>query len=353
MRLSFQPRLVNPTHEDPALYIPLAYHGNAMLFDAGELALLTNRELLKVDHVFITHTHMDHFSGFDRLLRLCLGRDKTLNLFGPEFFLSNLEGKLSSYQWNLVEKFTYPLIIRATEITASGQTTRTYRCRNRFEPTQIDSTQVDPNWENLSPFTVDTILETPSFTVTAAILDHQIPCLGLALKEHFHINIIKPALTKLGLAPGPWLKTFKRHLFLKHSPDTAIDIPATHTRTSSTRFLLGQLTDELARITPGQKIAYITDVGFTPENTDRIERLAWAADHLFIEAAFLDKDRDIATGKYHLTARQAGYLAALTGVKRLSVFHFSPRYEDHYDRLDQEAQTAFQHYRLHQKDLPP
>lgn len=344
MRPTFQPRLVNPPHEDPALYIPFSDHGNAILFDAGDLGPLSSRELLKVDHIFITHTHMDHFSGFDRILRLGLGRDKIINLFGPEYFLNNLEGKLNSYRWNLVKRFTYPLVINATEVTTSGRTTRTYYCRDRFEPTQE---------KRSVPLFSDILFETPSFSVTTAILDHQIPCLGLALKEHFHINIMKPALTKLGLTPGPWLKIFKKQLFLKRPPDTEVEVPATHTRSSAVRFALGHLADEIARITPGQKIAYITDVGFTDENIDRIKKLAQGADHLFIEAAFLEKDHRIAAEKYHLTARQAGYLAAHAGVKRLSIFHFSPRYTDHFDRIDQEAQAAFWYHRHRQPNAPP
>ncbi len=115
MRPSFQPRLVNPPSGDPSLYIPFAYSGKAFLFDSGELGALSNRDLLKIDHIFISHTHMDHFSGFDRLLRVFLGRNKILHLFGPENFFHNLEGKLNSYQWNLVDNFIYQMAIVATE----------------------------------------------------------------------------------------------------------------------------------------------------------------------------------------------------------------------------------------------
>lgn len=336
MRPSFQPRLVNPPFGDPSLYIPFSYRGKAILFDAGDLAPLSNRDLLKVDHIFITHTHMDHFSGFDRILRLCLGRNKILHLYGPDNFLYNLEGKLNSYQWNLVDNFTYQLVIKATEFTGNQRTTRIYRCQDGFAATG----------EEMNAPLSDILLETPSISVTAAILDHQIPCLGLALKERFHINIIKPALTELGLIPGPWLKRFKKYLFLERPPDTVFEVSAQYTQPSSRPFSLGELADRIVRITAGQKIAYITDVGFTSENIARIKTLAEGVDHLFIEAAFLDEDRGIASEKYHLTARQAGYLAAVCGVERLTVFHFSPRYTDRYDSIYKEANTAFCHYRL-------
>ena len=52
------------------------------MFDIGELHTLSSRDLLKVTHLFVTHTHMDHFIGFDNLIRIFLGREKELHLFG-------------------------------------------------------------------------------------------------------------------------------------------------------------------------------------------------------------------------------------------------------------------------------
>ena len=93
MRPTFSPRLINNPFDDPGLYIPFLYRNRAMLFDLGDLSGLTSRDLLKVSHVFVTHTHMDHFIGFDTLLRRLMGRAKTLHLYGPHGFLQN--GKAS------------------------------------------------------------------------------------------------------------------------------------------------------------------------------------------------------------------------------------------------------------------
>jgi ribonuclease Z len=86
MLSSFLPRLVNNPFGDPGLYIPFLFEKRAMIFDLGDIVSLSPKELLKINHVFITHTHMDHFVGFERLLRLSLGREKDLYLYGPEGF---------------------------------------------------------------------------------------------------------------------------------------------------------------------------------------------------------------------------------------------------------------------------
>ena len=51
--------------------------------------------------------------------------------------------------------------------------------------------------------------------------------------------------------------------------------------------------------------------------------------------------KDIAAEKHHLTARQAGTLAARAGAKQFTVFHFSPRYSDQEYLLQKEAREAY------------
>ena len=76
-------------------------------------------------------------------------------------------------------------------------------------------------------------------------------------------------------------------------------------------------------------------------NSERIVALVKGSDHLYIEAAFLDTHKEIAAQKNHLTARQAGHLAALARVKQFTVFHFSPRYTGQAPLLQEEARQAY------------
>ncbi|CAB1078596.1 Metal-dependent hydrolases of the beta-lactamase superfamily III [Olavius algarvensis Delta 1 endosymbiont] len=330
MRPSFHPRLINDPFGDPGLFIPFLFQKRALIFDLGEINGLAAKDILKISHAFVTHTHMDHFIGLDHLLRIMLGREKTLSIFGPRDFLSNLEGKLSGYTWNLADKYNYPLSLQATEVHPHRTISRRYCCRNRFEPRQD---VVEAPFDGL-------LYEEPAFRVSAVILDHQIPCLGFSVKERFHVNIIREGLNRLSLAPGPWLSEFKQALYDGKDPGATFELGQAGAPVKK-KFVLAELAGQIARITPGQKITYITDVLNSDANQRKIMELARDSDHLFIEAVFLEKDRELARAKGHLTARQAGHIAARSGARQFEIFHFSPRYADRQQLLYEEALAAF------------
>src|SRR5256714_7254212 len=81
---------------------------------------------------FVSHTHMDHFIGFDRLLRVALGRGKTLRLFGPPGLITNVTGKLRGYTWNLVDG--YPLAIEVQEFHPQEVRSATFLAAQGFAP---------------------------------------------------------------------------------------------------------------------------------------------------------------------------------------------------------------------------
>ena len=335
-RPSFTARLVNPPFHDPGLLLSFQHQRRAMLFDLGDLHALSPRDLLKISHVFVTHTHMDHFVGFDTLLRVSLGREKELHLFGPPGFFERVEGKLAGYTWNLVEEYPYNLRLKVTEVDGERCRTRQYLCKERF---------LRAGSGEETPFT-RVLVKEPAFRVEAALLNHRIEVLGLSLVEEFSVNIDKEALKALDLPVGPWLTSFKKALAEKEDPDQSFSVVWEEERkiVREKKFPLGELTGKIARISPGQKVSYLTDLLGSPENLEKAVDLARGADHLFVEATFLDRDRETAKMKCHLTAKEAGTLARKAGVKQITLFHFSPRYSDLEEEIQREAMEAFGKY---------
>jgi ribonuclease Z len=273
---------------------------------------------------------MDHFIGFDRLLRLVLGRDNDIYIYGPDNFIKNVEGKLAGYSWNLVKNYKNHLTLHVTEVHEDHLKTRDYLLQNSFIPT---SKAVEHPYDG-------SLYSEPSYSVFTRILDHSIPCLGFTLKERFHVNIKKDAVAELGLEVGPWLAEFKQALFNHQDPDSEFEVNCGK-KQHRKKFVLGDLANQIALITPGQKISYIADVGYNKSNIQKIVELVKDSDHLFIEASFLEKDKDVAEIKRHLTARQAGLIAGKAKVKQLTPFHFSPRYQGQGHLLEQEAMEAY------------
>lgn len=333
---SFTCHLVNEPFGDPALYVEIKWARRALLFDLGQNMGLGPTRLLRAGDIFVSHTHMDHFIGFDQVLRVALGRGKTLTLYGPPGLIANVSGKLSGYTWNLVDG--YPLSIIVNEFHERETVSATFLATDGFtlRPSSPRK-QEDRTYQR--PFTV---LQDPMFTVRAVALNHRILSFAYALEEQFHINIHKERLHAAGLPVGSWLKDVKRHIW-EGRPD---DFRFTCTlyfehRREEREFRLGDIRDRFTMITRGQKIAYVVDARHDEENEAKIVALARDADVLFCEAPYLDRDVDKARDRYHLTARQAGLLGKRAGAKNLVVFHFSPRYTGQGDLLTAEARMAF------------
>ena len=81
MKPAFHLRLLNSYFDDPCLFVKILYEKRALLFDLGNIHTLTPSDVYKISDVFVTHTHMDHFIGFDTLLRGILRRDGPLHVY--------------------------------------------------------------------------------------------------------------------------------------------------------------------------------------------------------------------------------------------------------------------------------
>lgn len=331
MRPLLHPKLVNGRSGDPALYIETLFEKRAILFDLGDITPLPPRKIHRLEHVFVSHAHVDHFVGFERLLRLLVGRDKRLNLYGPAGLIDHVAHKLQGYRWNLADRYACDLVFTVTEID-EALSTRTAR----FRLTAAFAAEPVGNGRLANAV----IHAEPTFRVTTAVLDHGIPCLGFALEESAHVNVWKNRLAERGLPVGPWLRDLKRAVIERRPDDCPVRIAEAPGARGSREMPLGTLRD-LVTITPGQKIAYVTDVADTDRNRTAIATLARGADLLFIEAAFARADAALARERMHLTTSAAGEIGRAAGVQRVEPFHFSARYAGEDERLQQEVMAAF------------
>jgi ribonuclease Z len=331
MRPLLHPSLVNGRTGDPALYIETLFEKRAILFDLGDITALSPRKVQRLEHIFVSHAHIDHFIGFDHLLRLLVGREKAISLYGPDGFIDHVRHKLHAYRWNLAHGYLCDLVLVVTEIDASLATkTARFRLKSAFSQEAVGAGRV-----------VDGVLYgEPTFRVMTAILEHKTPCLGFALEEAAHVNVWKNRLAELGLPVGPWLRDLKRAVNDDMPDDHPIPVNSRATESDSRAMPLAALR-HVVTVTPGQKIAYVTDVADTAANRKAILRLAQNADLLFIEAAFAQADAALAEQRAHLTTAAAGRIAREAGVRRVEPFHFSSRYAGEEERLLNEVRAAF------------
>ena len=329
----FLPTLVNRPFDDPGLYLDFLFARRAILFDLGDIAPLGARKLLRISDICISHTHIDHFIGFDRLLRIMLGREKKVSMFGPPGILRQVENRLASYSWNLIGSYPTVFTLMVSELHPDGTGIRAqFSSRRAFAREHEEPTMVRGG----------VILDEENLRIRAAFLEHSIPCLAYAFEEKQHVNFLKNRLVELGAPVGPWLSELKRAVLCGKPDDTLILACGENQGEGGRSFTVGELKEQVLEIVPGEKIAYVTDTAFTPENRERIVDLVRGADYLFIEAVFLHADHERARDRAHLTARQAGEIAREAKVRRVIPFHFSPRHLGAEEQLRRELSEAFQ-----------
>ena len=148
------------------------------------------------------------------------------------------------------------------------------------------------------------IVETaPELTLSAAALDHRIPTLGWRLEEASHRHLLPERLAAAGLA-GPAVGQLRR--------EGSVEVEGRRVQL-----------DEVSEAREGQRFAFVMDTALC----DAAFELARDADLLVCEATYLTADEHLAREYKHLTAAQAGRIAAESGVRKLVLTHFSQRYD--------------------------
>jgi ribonuclease Z len=155
------------------------------------------------------------------------------------------------------------------------------------------------------------------FALTARRLDHRVEAYGYRLEEPDGITMLPDRLAAYGIA-GPLVGRLQR--------EGRVTAPDGRT--------VGLAECGVPRA--GQKAAFIMDTRLCAA----IAPLAAEVDLLVIESTFLNADAELAAEYGHLTAGQAGRIAAEAGVRRLVLTHFSERYGAE-DRFAEEAGAVF------------
>ncbi|KAA0258142.1 ribonuclease Z [Deferribacter autotrophicus] len=310
MRHNFTIKQINSPFEDTAFFVRNVYKRQAFLLDCGRLGNIENSEILSISDIFVSHTHIDHFYGFDRILRGSLRSDKKIRIFGPPGIINNVSGKIQGYTWNLIKNYTFK--IEVVELRGDGKIKQAFfNAEDGFIPYFEENV-------------IDRIELEDGFILEYEFFDHDIISVGYRIKEDKHVNIKKDVFDKYGYIPGPWLSTLKAKL--RNCTDLNEMIPV-ETVDGTKEIALKQLEEELVIYKKPQDITYITDIAPTYENFVKAVNFAKNSSILLIEAMFLKCDIIDAIYKKHLTVELAKEIFASSNSIYVKFFHFSPKYE--------------------------
>jgi ribonuclease Z len=269
---------------------------HAFLLDCGTQRL-GHARLLRARFLFLSHTHLDHFIGFDSWMRVHLGSSNTLHVIGPAGVARHVYHKIHGYVWNLAESVYLKFTVTELE---------PLRCFQLLPGTGYELEELSSRWPGIDPH--------DEWKFRYEALQHlSIVSCGYRLYMPESWRVDEDALALTGFKPGPWIRQMK----MQETGVVMID-GAEHN--------IAQLRSRLLYHAKGYSITYITDAIYSPENATKMINLARDTDHLFCESSFLKADEDRAARTHHLTTHQAATVAREAGVKQLHLFHFSRRY---------------------------
>lgn len=264
----------------------IEYRGKLMLVDCGEGAQLSicrqHLNFSRLTDVFISHLHGDHLLGLPGLL-------STLSLHGKG-------GKVRVHIFEKGARLMHEILSTVGHETS-------------FE---IEYDILDPNGTHV-------IYEDNALTVKSFPLYHSVPCVGFRFDE-------KPKPRHLRGDMAKFLEIPVREL-------AGIKAGADFVRADGTIFTNDRLTTPAD---PSASYAYCSDTMFNPAVAESVR----GVDLLYHEATYGDELAVKGVERGHSTASEAAEIARLAGAKRLLIGHYSSRYNDT-DELLQQARAVF------------
>lgn len=217
----------SPTRNRDLSSVLLNYRGDRILLDCGEgvqkTIMAEKLGLMKIDNIFITHWHADHFSGLLGLVQT-MGledREKPLRIYGPP----------------RTEEFV-------EKILSLGYFDRKY---------DIIAEDIQPG-DNLSY---------SNYKIKPFKTKHRVPSLGYAFEENVKKKASREKMSQLGLEPSPLIGKLKNGKTVEYKGETIKP-------------------EQIVKKVPGRKVVYTGDTAYS-ENTVKQSK---NADLLIHEASF-------------------------------------------------------------------
>lgn len=322
----FETMILGGLNGDPGLFVQVKKSGLHLLFDVGDVSSLTKKQMVRTQHIFVTHTHMDHFMDFDRLVRAKVPIKKNIFVYGPPGIIDQISHKLLGYTWNLIDKDQLSFIVTEIDSVNSLLTKADISRKNDFLPS-------NRRQEPMLDFVI-THLDDQSM-VRAVNLNHRgIDSIAFQLEYPGSTKVDTKSLKALSLKPGPWISDLQLYT-QKGEFEKTITV-------SDKSFTVAELSKKLLQAVAPYRLTYITDIGFEADNLDKIFKAFKVTDSIVCESSFKDTDIDRATDKAHLTSHQAAYIARGLNAKDFNVFHISNIYGDDAKSVELEAFDKFE-----------
>ena len=237
----------------------------------------------KINHIFISHLHGDHFFGLIGLISTfgILNREKELHVFGPKGIKEVINLQLK-YSKSYVK---YDLIFHELNSKKS-----------------------------------ELIFEDEKVEVLTIPLHHRVYTNGFLFKE-------KENSRKLNMSE---IRKFQE---IEVCDYNNLKVGRDFTLTSGETIQNSLLTQDPKK---PMSYAYCSDTSYKPDIVEIIKR----SDLLYHESTFLSDKEDLATKTRHSTAKQAAVIAKKADVKKLILGHYSSRYKD-ISLFKKEAEEIF------------
>lgn len=278
-----------PAHDRHPTAQLLTTPEHLLLFDCGEgtqmqLARYKIRRS-KINYIFISHLHGDHYFGLPGLLNSMglQGRTQELHLFIPEKLKAILDLQFEAANAILPFKIYYHILQKE-----------------------------------------GVILEEKKFSVSCFKTQHRIECWGFLFREKKHPRKILPEECIKYEIPSSFYE--RLHWGEDYTNKNGSIIKNEWVTTAAAR---------------PRSYAYSADTIYDENLVEVVKEVSL----LFHETTYLQDQEERAAARFHATTVQAATIARKANVNRLIIGHFSSKYEA-LDEFEKEAKTVFENCEL-------